>query len=554
MSALHPLKKISPVAMAPSAPWSIHLCLIAGIILIAGLAYLPLMQSNYCGFDDTLELQRLKFYDPGTLAGDFGPMPFQQYESYKYRPLFWTLNRITYRLGHGDATAFRVRNVAAHLLSIGLVYGIALLLFHSIAISASAALLFSLHPLANQAVAGAVWISTQAFFLAFLAFFLFLISLRARRWSIPALIGSLLAVAVSVLIYDPLISVFGFIYLYLFVHGVIRRQQVSVAYYAVLGIVTVGFLSCWFWLRHVSLPPGRIAMVSPRMMLEGLAIFVGGIFQVIDPILAADVVGTPLPREALAGEIPPEWVLIVLLPGTLLVAALTIFGARLRANLTREDMITFGFVLLAWCGSLVPYLVFSGHASESYTYVGWTLVTPSMCRLLAALTTKPGAVGVTRPFMWCVALLAVLFGVATVNRNLRVQQCGSILGNVLRQLPLGELRRRNWHVLFANVPGDPASRPYGMYGYKGVDTLGYGGYGAPGVKAAVQVAASNPGISADAVSAEEFARRCSEPAAENTLCVWVHWTGDLVLVPRGAPVTPPAPYASTHVSGIGRYR
>src|SRR5579871_4742330 len=165
-----------------------HGLILLGIIIIAALVYIPLARANFCGFDDTLDLQRLTFHDPGNVMNDLTSV---LYGSGKYRPFLTTLNRLTLQFGHESAAWFRFRNILAHLLVSMTIYGIGFLMYDSIPIAAASAFLFSLHPLVNQAVTGGMWVITPADSCLFLSFFLFQLSLRPGRWSIPALVGAL---------------------------------------------------------------------------------------------------------------------------------------------------------------------------------------------------------------------------------------------------------------------------------------------------------------------------------------------------------------------------
>ena len=114
------------------------------------------------------------------LASDF---TVQYYEGPKYRPLSWVMNRLTYEWGAGSAVAFRTRNVAFHLANLILLYGIAMLLFQSRMVAATAALLLGVHPLVNQSVVGAAWTIEPCAFLLLSSLLLFLWSVRQKqRW------------------------------------------------------------------------------------------------------------------------------------------------------------------------------------------------------------------------------------------------------------------------------------------------------------------------------------------------------------------------------------
>jgi hypothetical protein len=533
----HPRLAEDPGSTAPRQAFPIavqtriHGLIVLSIVIVSGLAYLPLARANYCGFDDTLELQRLTFHDPGSIGNDFHTVLADAIN--KYRPFLTTLNRITLHLGHSAAALFRARNIVAHLLTSMVLYGIGFLLFDSIPVAAAAALLFSLHPLTNQAVAGGMWVITPANLCLFLSFFLFQLSLRPGRWRLASLAASLTIGPLGVLIYDPVIFLYGLIPLYLCLWVILERKLPPVRHLVVLAAMLVGFLVAWFSLRAAILPPIRSQVTPINTILKNVLIYSVGLTQVFDPILSTDLLRTPLPKEALSGDFDLGWLAIIMLPTAIVLAALVWTIPRWRANLGRRDVIIFGFLLVAWAGSLVPYLFFSTHASETYNYVGIAFLALLAARMLSAMATPPhGQSGpAMTAFAGAVGVLALLYGAATFDRNLRVKSCGDIVGNILRQLPVGELHQGKWDVVFSNLPDEPTSRFYGMYGYKGVDTLGMGDYGSPGIAGAVQFASKNADISASAVAPEQFARLCGAPTP-GRLCFWVHADGNLVLGPK----------------------
>lgn len=514
----------------------VHGLIALGILLVCGLVYFPLTRANYCGFDDTLELERLSFHDPGTLASDLRTVTP---ETFKYRPLFNTLNRITFQLGHKGAALFRARNIGAHLLTSIVVYGIGLILFESIPVAAAAALLFSLHPLANQAVTGTIWVLTPADFCLFLSFYLFLLSLRPGRYQLVALIACLVVGSVGVLTYDPVIFLYGLIPLYLCTWFVIERKLPPLRYLITLAVLALVFLAVWFSLRAAYLPHRRPEVTPFSTVLSVGMVYAVGVLQLLDPILATDLLGTPLPREALyESSVTIGWIIVVTAPAILMLVVLFSTMRRWRVNLKRRDWLLFGCLLIAWVGSLVPYLFFSNHPSETYNYVGIAFLIWIATRMLYAIATPAGGDRANLTvFAGVVGVIALLFGAATMDRNLRVKSCGDIVGKIFNQLPADELRSGKWDVMFSNVPDEPQTRMYGMYGYKGIDTVGYGEYGAPGIPYTVQFVSGNPNIDAHAVSPEEFTRRCASPKP-NQMCFWVHSNGELTRVRSTGPASP----------------
>jgi hypothetical protein len=501
-----------------------HLFIVLGLLLVTGAVYSQLAVSDFCGFDDALELQRMTFNDPGTLAADLGTVLFN---SYKYRPGMMTVNRITYQAGHQNARAFRIRNIVAHMLITVTLYGVGLMLFDLIPIAAIGALLFGLNPLMNQAVAGAVWVITPANLCLILSFFLFLGSLRAKRLNILMLAGSIVIGSVGVLIYDPVIVVFGLIYVYLIVWiFVMRRKLPGVGYTVVLIALTLVFLGTWMSLRARYLPHGAAQPAPFGVFARNLGIYTAAPFQFLDPVLANHVFDTPLPSEAIEGDFSLDLVAVAAIPAILFLWLIVSRLHVLRKNLTRDDFATFLFLILAWGGSLLPYLMYNPHPSETYNYVGFLMIMMIFSRLLYAAFVQNGSVGSRRVYVGLVGIIVVLYISGVVVKNRCVYGCGQTLARVIETMPAERLRTGTHDIVFADVPGEPAARPYGMYGYKGIEALGMGSYGAPGIEATLQFAYRNPAIRAQAVNARLLDAACASPASGH-LCFWVHSNGEV---------------------------
>jgi hypothetical protein len=498
-----------------------HLLIIGAMWLAVILAYSPTFRSNYCGFDDMYELQRLEFQDPGTLSADLATVLAH---SYKYRPLSFTVDRITYRLGHGEAWVFRLRNFGSHLLSMVAIYFAGLWLFRLPVVAATAALLFGLDPLANQPVMVADWVYTFPQMGVAASLLCLGMSLRASRGKVLWLVGSLVIAAFSVLMYEPTIVVFGSIYLtlgvYVFLKGV---RSIEKKYWAVVIGFTLMFGIGWMILRHRYLPSGSMHPFPLSTVLGSLMIYAIGPMQVIDPVLANTVFDTPLPTEMMRGDITPEGLLIAAGPAVLLLLFLLCLSHRLRYNMKRNDWVIIFALVLAWAGSLVPYLFFTDHQSETYCYGGIMFLSLVVSRILWALFIRKDGSFQWKPYAAVVLTVAVLYSCGTWVKSRRLRECGDAVTNIFTQLPGDKLRSGEWRLVLANVPGEPATRSYGTYGYRGIDTLGIGEYGRPAVALGLQYAFRNPHIQAEVVNPDQLQSQCSRDPG--VLCYWVHWDG-----------------------------
>ena len=181
-------------------------------------------------------------------------------------------------------------------------------------------------------------------------------------------------------------------------------------------------------------------------------------------------------------------------PAIVLVFFLFFLSHRLRHNMTRRDWIIILSLLVAWVGGLMPYLFFTDHQSETYCYGGLMILSLVFSRLLWGLCTRKDGTFQGKLYAAVVVTVAILYSCGTWVKTQRVRDCGDAVTRIFTQLPGDKLRQGDWRVLLANFPGEPATKSYGTYGFKGVDTLGYGDYGRPAVESALQYAFRNSRI------------------------------------------------------------
>ena len=503
-------------------PFAKHVRFLLPVVLFTALLYWRIPSAYYCGFDDMLELHRMEFLDGKTLKTDFTVVP---YESRKYRPLTLTLNRLTYELGNKSAVPFRTRNVLAHLGSICMVYGIAWLLFESIPVAALAALYFAIVPLVNQVVVGASWTVAQADFQYLLATFLFLYAVRKK--SIKWLALAMLSAWIAVLIYDATVTIVGVTFAYLLSWWIIGRKKVaSPRFIAALVVMTLVIVGVFFSARALLFPPGHAQPVQLRSVLVNAAIFASAPFMFFDPVLANDLFDTPLPSEVMHGGAPlsVEWMAVTILP-VVCFAILALYAAvYLRKRRASLEWPNLAFLLIVFGGCCVPYLSFTDHASETYMYLPMAFFSIFLSRLIiAALTDSAGHLA-TRAAVAIAILLVLLYGPATWNRNQRVARCGSIVRNIFTGLREQAAGRPLSRIVLAPVPDEPVSRPYGMYGYRGIEALGYGSYGYAGIRSGIAAYLKNNDLQVETRPPNELPHACPSNAP-NELCAWVHADG-----------------------------
>ncbi len=499
------------------------LAVLAGILLFVALVYSRIPGASYCGFDDFLEQHRVEGSLAKPLASDF---TVQYYEGPKYRPLSWVMNRLTYEWGAGSAVAFRTRNVAFHLANLILLYGIAMLLFQSRMVAATAALLLGVHPLVNQSVVGAMWTTQQCAFLLLSSLLLFLWSVRQKQRWFPLLALSLFCAWLGILSYEACLSIFGLMYGYLGIRlWFDRRLPVDRRFAVALIALTILSLGSYFGLRALYLQPGRPHPYGLAPVLKNFAMYAASPLFLIDSVMANQWLDTPLPSEVARGHITAAWIAVEAVPLCCLLLTVAIFRKRIAARLKRLEWPEIAFLLLAIPMVLSPFLLFNNHASETYLYVPMALFVLLMSRILCALLVEEGGPNWKFNYGIVMGVLLILYGSGAWVRNDRVAECGSASRQLLSSFP-PELNQGVWRIALAAVPGEPTSRPYGMYGYRGVHTLGMEGYGAEAAQFAIQHACHNGQLSVAVVTPAELMAIGAAPGPRER-CFWVHWDGRL---------------------------
>jgi hypothetical protein len=178
---------------------------------------------------------------------------------------------------------------------------------------------------------------------------------------------------------------------------------------------------------------------------------------------------------------------------------------------------------------LLPVLVLSPHPSETYLYMSVAfyslLVSCIMAKLFYGSRTLRGRSSV-------IAISLVLLGLfcaATWIRNERVVQCGETAHRILYSLQGEQLTNGAWMLSFANMAGGEISRQYGLYGFRGVDTIGARREGTANtaMTSALQFVYKNALLTGEILRAEKLVAKCSSSLSSHHLCVWVHWDGQL---------------------------
>ena len=486
-----------------------HALTLGVLFLLAGLIYGRLAGAYFCGHDDFIEMQRAVFEDAQHPSHIWTTT---HYESNKYRPLSRAMNDWSFWQGRGSPAYFRVRNLVFHWAAAAALYALGLLLFDSYAVARAAAALLVLHPLAHQSVAAAVFTNTatNAEFLAAMALFVGAAHGGPRRWLWLAL--AMIAGALSLHTYDSALMVFPILFMWLAMEWW-RRRAVDWVFLGATAAGTALATGIYFALRVRFVPESftRTAPVPLPAMVKNLFLYAAALPQPVDSVLAHDWWGTPLPSQIHLGG----WMVAAASAAVAVLAAVVWRG---RARLRGLDPQPLLFLGLAIPVSLAPFLLFTDHPSETYLYLPAAFYTLGLCAVLRSwFAARPAG------YWAIVVLLAASLGAGTWVRNQRVTACAATAERILTSLPAGQLNSGERAVFVAKRPGEAESERYGIYGYRGLDTIGVGEYGLRGLGSALQARFANPHLEVRVVSAQELEPRCRADA--EALCFQVDASG-----------------------------
>lgn len=493
-----------------------HVAILAGIMLFVGLVYIRIPGTYFCAYDDFVEVHRAAFEDTDDPTR---VLTTTHFTSYKYRPLNRGLNLLTYWVGNGNASFFRSRNLAFHLLNIILVYILGWILFRQILVSGTAALLFGLHPLANQAVVGAVMTNTAAHTLFLLSLICFLVSLRKTRMRLLWLAIAMVSGWLGIFLYEAGIVIFPLMAVFLLIDFVFMKERpIDRRYLLVLTIGAVILLGIYFGLRSRYVPySSRQAVPNIKVMIKSTVMYAGALVLPVDSVLANQWFGTPLPSEIeLSSTSKIWWIAIPAFISLVVVIAMFLLRRSVRsmwAAIGSNHLL----LILSIAASLSILIIFTDKPSETYMYLPVAFVALLFSSLLQiAFLRRRGA---EKIYLVIVFILSILFVSATWVRNGLVARCGATAAQIVAGLKQDRLRDGVWFIWLAPFPGEPRSQRYGMYGWRGIDTVG-----ATAVEPATQLANSNRLLAAALVYPQLLKQYCPNP---RSVCFLVHDNGVL---------------------------
>ena len=483
-----------------------HILILAAVLAATSFVYAKLPTAYFCAYDDFLEVHRAAFEDTREPSRVFTTTHF---ESYKYRPLNRGLNLLTYWFRDGEASNFRTRNVLCHLLNVVLIYALAWLLFHNRLVGGTAALLFGVHPLANHAVVGAVMTNSAAHSLLLLSLVLFIVSTRKQtliRYLL--LVLALLCGWLSLLTYEAAIVAYPLLFAYLGIQFfAMRRWPVSRAYTIVLTLGCLAFSGLYYLIHTWYVPySAKKAVPSLAIMVKSTAMYAAGLLLPVDPVMANTWFGTPLPSD-IDVSLGSPLIRSVAVASVAIAIALIWFVVKFRRDrLVSHEWPAQLFVAVCGIGVIAPLIIFTDKPSETYMYLlvafAALLFASILVQLLGPRASQRGRI----IFAVIVGALAISYGTATWVRNGRVARCGETAKEIVTSLQQERFKSGVWFVWLAPAPGEPGSHRYGMYGWRGVDTIGY-----TAVEPAVQLVNGNESLKARVATPEALAAGCRNP-------------------------------------------
>ena len=485
------------------------------VLVVVSLPYLRMTNAYFLGYDDFKEVHRAAFEDTPQPARIFTTGHFGQA---KYRPLNRAINFISYHFGCGNPLAFRARNLFFHLLNCSVLFSIGMLLFDSIFISALGAVLFGLNPLVHQAVAGAVMTNTAAASMALFAVFLGILSCRATKHELRWLVLAITAAWIGVLIYESDVAVLGIIFLYFALNSsflyYLRTWKLWVWAYLLLSTLVIASM---FWMRAMIITGAEQPVASLAAIAKNAAMYSLALLLPVDPLLANQWLGTPLVSEV---HLDNTIKIIATCSVCLIASVIFVYRRPIRRYLSSLRLMPCAFLLGAACLSLLPLLVFNDHPSETYLYLPTTFA----MLLLAYLFSNLRRFNPTASYV-VIALLLTSFSCATWGRSQRVVCSAAIAHRILSELPTNKWKQGEWRIRLANVSGMTLPHRYGLYTYRGLDTIGTGD-GIGSIQCALQLQTGNErGVVVDVLSAAQMPQICTPASAIKEPCYWVYPNG-----------------------------
>ncbi len=489
------------------------------VLLIVSLPYIQLTNAYFLGYDDFHVVHRAAFEDTQQPSRMFTT---RHYDSAKYRPMDRVISIITYRLGQGSPFAFRLRNLLFHLLNCALLFILALLLFESSFIAAVATVLFGLNPLAHQAVAGAGWTIVVAGSLLLIAVVMGLWSYQTRKHPYIWLLLAIITAWIGMFTYEPDVAALGIIFLYFALDSLRSRGiRVRKLWVGLLLLLSVAAVASMVVVRARIMPGAHLGIAPVALIVRNAGMYLVALLLPVDQLLTNKWFGTPLVSDLPLDHIGHQVIGILAICAVCLFALiLFLLRSMIRRNASSAAFVNCVFLLIAGCIYILPLLLFNDHPSETYVYVPAAFAMLVLARILFALRPNHPVI-----FWAALGLLLASYGCATWERSQRVIFSANIAKRILSELPTAQWRQGEWQIRLANAPGNQLPHRYGLYTYRGLDTIATGD-GIESMQKALQIQTGNElGLRADVLTADQLVQACSSDKSDHRPCYWVYPDG-----------------------------
>lgn len=477
---------------------------LAVALLLAAVIHGRVLGSPLLGFDDFGHAERAQFADRQNPKEIFTTSHFG---GSKYRPLGRVALYLC-QLWDDAALAHRLRNFLFHLVAIALIYGIGLKLGASHEVAGLAATLFGVHPLIHQNVSAASFINTMAYSFMLGALYLFLSAYRSLRASGIQLFGVSLLMVLALLSYEATIIMLGCAGLYVLLQW---REQVAPANgwkkfllqsAAALSVPVIILLA----IRQLFVQ-AKMPITPAGVILKNLILYLGSLVLPVDLLFLNTVFDFPMPQELMrdAGFL---FLLGFLVVG-FFVALTGLTVAVWRQEGLRQALRVIPWARVCWLLaaavlSLLPFLVFTDHLSETYQYLPVAFFSLLLTFSLASLLRESLYFRVT------LGLLIILATSASYLRSNRVQHSAQIAERIVSETTRLVNQPAAQKLWFAAEPNSLLASQMGIYGLKGLNTIDLQDNGFFSMQSALRLRLNDDSIQAAAVSFEELTKRCTD--------------------------------------------
>jgi hypothetical protein len=488
---------------------------LAGALLLTLCVQGRLLPAYFCGYDDFANAERAQFADQ---SNPMQMITTTHFASSKYRPLSRIVTYLC-QLAENAPLAHRARNVAFHLLAVGLIFALGRLLGAGPELAGWGAGLFGVHPMTHQTISAAIFTIDMAYALMLGALCLFLVGYRDEKRPGMALAGMSVLFTAALLSYEATIIAGGCCVAYLALE-LWRGAQPAAGWksfllklMAALFVPVTVLMAARFIFVH-----SRMPLTPPITIVKNMALYFGSLILPVDLLMLNSLFDFPLPSEILQNSRA-----LALLAGSLGVLLLALLWWIRRRPQFQQSWASARWGEILWLVAgivfcLLPFVVFSDHASETYQYL------PAGFYGLALSMTLGALLGGGRAFRAMMGVLILLAVCGSLLRSERVSHCAAVAQRIVNEA--GELEKSagNQTLLLAEEPGAPPVRRIGLYGLQGLGTIDMLQEDFRAMQSALRLRTGKAELKAEVVSADELKRMCGSNPER---CFWVAIDGQV---------------------------